>query len=106
MDASKDTDPQGIRPDDYPKRVSDYSLEELDGELLLYHPAQSTIVYLNKTASLVWGLCDGTNTVEQIIELISKAFSEEAQTISQDVNSTLQKFLQAGSIEIGKGAPA
>lgn len=106
MNLTGDSGASQIQLDEFPKRVSNYSLEELDGELLLYHPTRSTILYLNKTASVVWSLCDGNYTVEQIIELISDAFCQDPEDISADVNSTLSKFIEAGSIEMSKESQA
>jgi hypothetical protein len=77
----------------------------IDGELLLYHPTQTKILYCNQTASLVWELCDGRRTVQEIITLLSEAYPEAAETICADVEAILQQFHQHGAIEyVGEGS--
>ncbi len=82
-----------------PRRQSDYRLEMIDDELLLFHPAQTTILYCNQTASLIWQLCDGQRTALEISQLLGAAFPEAAETIAHDVETTLQQFQQHGAIE-------
>ena len=36
-----------------PKKKQDFRLEEVDNELLLYHPVRTTALYLNDTAALI-----------------------------------------------------
>ena len=82
-----------------PRRKPDYRLEQIDDELLLYHPGQTQILYCNQTASLIWHLCDGRLTTQEIIDLLGAAFPDAHQTIATDVAATLQQFQQYGAIE-------
>jgi len=81
-----------------PRQTADFRLEELDGELLLYHPGQTTIMYCNSTASLIWGLCDGQRSVQDIIALLSAAYEQAAAAVAADVQATLEQFHQLGAI--------
>ncbi len=82
-----------------PCRKPDYRLEKIDNELLLFHPAQTKIMYCNETASLIWQLCDGQSTPQEIVALLAAAYPEAADTIADDVQATLQQFAQHGAIE-------
>lgn len=82
-----------------PRRRADYRLEQLEGELLLYHPSRSQILYCNQTAALIWHLCDGRRTVQEIIDLLSAAFPPSGPAIAGDVAAALQQFRQVGAIE-------
>ncbi len=84
---------------DKPRQKPDYRLEFIDGELLLFHPSATKILYCNQTASLVWQLCDGQRTVQEIITLLKAAYPEAAETIATEVNATLQQFHQCGAVE-------
>jgi hypothetical protein len=84
-----------------PCQKPDYRLEMIDGELLLFHPGQTKILYCNPTASLVWQLCDGQRTGQEITTLLADAFPEEAEAIAADVEATLRQFLRHGAIEFG-----
>jgi hypothetical protein len=83
-----------------PKRKPDYRLELLDNELLLYHPTETKIFYFNQTASLIWQLCDGQNSVSEIITLLNEAYPDAVNTIPNDVMTTLQQFVEHGCIEV------
>jgi hypothetical protein len=82
-----------------PRREPGYRLETIDDELLLFHPAQAKILYCNETASLIWQLCDGQRTPQEITHLLATAFPEAADTIADDVAATLGQFLQHGAIK-------
>jgi len=82
-----------------PRRKDDYRLEMIDNELLLFHPAQTRILYCNQSASLIWQLCDGQSTTQEIIALLAAAFPEAAEGMAHDVQATLQQFEQHGAIE-------
>jgi hypothetical protein len=83
-----------------PRQKPDYRLEMIDDELLLYHPGETKILYCNQTASIIWQLCDGQHTKEEITALLKDGFPEAADTIASDVEETLGKFLQHGAIEL------
>ena len=64
----------------------------------MYHPSQTTIMYCNPTASLIWGLCDGQRNVQDIIALLSAAYEQAAAAVAADVQATLEQFHQHGAI--------
>ncbi len=82
-----------------PKGISGFELEEIDGELLLYSPSSTRSVFMNSTASVIWRLCDGEQTVDQIIDLLSEAFPEASESIKQDVTDSINLFIENGAIE-------
>ena len=82
-----------------PRRMPDYRLEKMDDELLLFHPAQTKILYCNDTASLIWQLCDGARTAQEIVTILSEAYTDAADVIARDVDATLKQFLDHGAIE-------
>jgi len=83
-----------------PTRNPEYRLEQLDEELLLYHPSDASILYLNQSASLIWQLCDGQRSIAEITGLLETAYPESAPGISVDVQETLQSFLEHGCIDL------
>ena len=83
-----------------PLPVNEFTLEELDNELLLYHPTKTTTVYMNETASIIWRLCDGKRTVGDIIRLIEESYPEAAPGIEEDVESTLNLFIEHGAVSL------
>lgn len=86
--------------DDVPVPNKEFTLEQLDDELLLYHPTKTTTVYMNQTASIVWQLCDGKRTVGEITELLRESFPEAGDELTVDVEKTLDTFSQHGAIQL------
>ena len=89
-----------------PQQKTDYHLEQLDGELLLYHPNQTVIMYCNPTASLIWQLCTGQHTVQDISTLLSTAYEQPENSVALQVEATLQQFYQHQAISyLGDNQP-
>jgi coenzyme PQQ biosynthesis protein PqqD len=77
---------------DVPVPVADVKVEEVEGELLLYHPGQTTAVYLNPSAAIIWSLCDGQRDVSEIIRLIEESYPEAKPDLTDDVFATLAQL--------------
>ena len=86
-----------------PLRKPGYHLEMMDGELLMFNPEETQILYCNQTAALIWQLCDGQRTADEIIEMLAAAFPEAEQRIRLEAPATLEKFRQHGVIEFVDG---
>ena len=89
-----------LNPTSRPKRNSEYEIEALEGELLLYHLGETKILYCNETAAVIWQLCDGSHTVEEITTLLAEAFPDAAAAMNDDVTATLEQFLTQKVIEL------
>ncbi len=85
---------KALRPT--PRQAPGYCLAELDSEILLYHPVKTKTVYLNDTAALVWGLCDGRRTTCDIIELLRDAFPNSVAVITDEIEWTLDQLARSG----------
>jgi len=88
-----------MNPQAIPSPNTDFSLEEIDNELLLYHPAKTKAVYLNETAALVWQLCDSSRSVEEIVSLLEENYPD-ADNIKADVETALQELADTGAVAI------
>ena len=82
-----------------PFPVKGYSVEELDGELLLFNIRSDNILHTNQTGALVWKLCNGERTTASIVKLLQDAYPEAAVSIQADVPQILDAFAQAGAIQ-------
>jgi len=83
-----------------PRRVDEFRLEQMDEDLLLYHPGMTKAVRLNESASLVWQLVDGQRSVGEIVALLGGAYPEQASTVATDVVETLARLAEEGAIEL------
>lgn len=51
---------------------------------------------LNATASDVWRLCDGEQTLDEIVDLLASAYQAEVSVIRPDVEKTIAELVEAG----------
>ena len=86
--------------DKIPTIRANFELEEIDGELLLYSPESTRSIYMNSTASIIWRLCDGKQSVGDIISLLEEAFPEASESIENDVTESLQLFQSNNAIDL------
>lgn len=86
--------------DKYPTAKLSFELEEIDGELLLYSPESTRSIYMNSTASIIWRLCDGKQTVSDIVKLLIEAFPDAGDSIEQDVIDSLELFQSNNAIDL------
>lgn len=83
-----------------PHQREGFLLEEMDGELMLYSVATTTIIALNRSAALIWELCRGQYTVAEIGAALADAYPESAEGIAQQVAVTLAQLEAHGAIEL------
>jgi len=79
--------------DQIPCPMQHYQLEELDGESLLYSPSSTRTIYLNSTASLVWQLCNGQQSVGEIIDILQQSFPDGGDSVANDVCQCIQQLV-------------
>ena len=82
-----------------PRQMPDYCLQELDGELLLYHLNKTTIMYCNQSASTIWQLCDGQRRVSDMLALLAAAYDYDPEVLAAEVMTVLQEFETHQAIE-------
>ncbi len=92
--ASKPIDPKVV-----PQPQPGFHEEEIDSELVLYHPEAAQVVYLNPSATIVWCLCDGHRSLADIIAVLEGEYPNE-QTIEPDVHSAIYRFTNVGAISL------
>ncbi len=83
-----------------PKVKEEYRLEEIDGELLLYSLASTRSIYLNSSASIIWQLCTGEQSVSDMIDIIKEGFPEAQDSAEQDVLQTVEQFIESEAVTL------
>ena len=69
---------------------------EIAGDISLYHPPTEKVTVLNTSASDVWRLCDGNNTVSDIATMLANAYGiDDPAKIESDVAETVRSLRQA-----------
>ncbi len=86
--------------DRIPIPAAHVEMEVVDEEVLLYHPQHTRAVYLSPTAAAIWGLCDGSRSVREIIRVIGESYPD-ANSLTDDVLATLNQLQESGILVIG-----
>ena len=85
----------------FPKKCEGFLIEHMDGEVVLLHPARNIIIHSNETAALVWQLCDGVHTVDEIVGILASAYPDARAQIEVEVPVTIQKLRAQGALDGG-----
>jgi len=59
-----------------PRARADLTVIELDGEAVVYDEATSDLHHLNRTATIVFSLCDGDATARELATDIAAVFEQ------------------------------
>ena len=102
----RDTDTWGYvtnMPEDLkPLRKANIKIEDIGKEAVLYGNGQKEIHVLNPVARLIWELCDGNHTIQQMEHEIRQRYAiPEGADIAADVQSTLAIFAAKDILEQG-----
>ena len=81
-----------------PKPVPGFQTQTLDGEIVLLHPLNNTILHINQTGALVWQLCDGLRSVTEIVIILSEAYPEARGQIERDVQKVIYEMAAQGAL--------
>ncbi|BHH84822.1 PqqD family protein [Desulforhopalus sp. 52FAK] len=87
--------------EDYQKPIVNrsFTVENFDGETLLYSEAGTQAVYLNDAAYAVWLLCKENMTTGQMISYLKEVYPNQKKQIGDDVVSALETLQTNGVIE-------
>ena len=69
---------------------------EIKGDISLYDAQREKVLVLNGTASDVWRLCDGEQTLDEIVALLAGGYGIEGEEIRADVERTVKQLVDEG----------
>jgi len=87
-----------MNPITIPNPVPGFQTQTLDGEIVLLHPINSTILHINQTGALVWQLCNGLRSVAEIVIILSEAYPEAREQIERDVPKVIYELAAQGAL--------
>ena len=76
-----------------PKRTTHLIEHRMGNEVLLYDPVASRTHRLNKAAAMIWDLCDGGHSVEELAGLLTAQFEVEFDRAYDDTQAVVQQLL-------------
>jgi PqqD family protein of HPr-rel-A system len=89
-------------PPTKPQIREDLTVVELDGEAVVYDERTGDLHHLNPTATLVFGLCDGTATGRELASDIAEAYGQPVDDVVEQVQRLLRQFRK---VKLIKAAP-
>ena len=85
-----------------PIRKPGITAQDIGAETLLYSADEKLVHVLNPSAKLLWELCDGAHTADDMAAALRDNFSIPAQQdVLGDVQRTLQTFASKGLLQEG-----
>jgi hypothetical protein len=82
----------------YPTRTNGFHIKFEDKTFLLSNSGSKTRLCCNDISAMIWSICDGESTLEEIINLLHGHFNVPVSTIEPEVVHTLETFQKYGAI--------
>jgi hypothetical protein len=76
--------------------VDDVLEVDVDGCLTLYQRTAPRVLVLNRTATDVWRLGDGTRDETAIVDALARSYGTDAAEIADEVGATIRRFVEEG----------
>jgi PqqD family protein of HPr-rel-A system len=86
-----------------PRTRPDLTVVELDGEAVIYDEDTGNLHHLNPTATIVFGLCDGTSTMREMSVDIAEAFGVPVEEVEPQVRRLIRQFRKADLLVSANG---
>ena len=92
-----------LKMEDYPLAREDLVLQDLGTELMLYDPKNDSAHVLNHTAVVIFKLCDGKHSLEDITSEVKDKFKmNEGYDLSRDIINFLGEFKTKGLLRVSQ----
>ena len=83
----------------FPTPNKDVSLQRVGQEAILHDRRNGRAHVINESAAQIWELCDGQNTLDQIVSAFAAAYALPAADVQADVQYILAKFHELRVLE-------
>ena len=90
-------------PADYrPRKSADVLELDMGDGAILYDNEARLVHHLNPSATLIWQLCDGSGTAEELAGDIAAEYSLDAQAIADQVMTVIAELDALGLVQDGR----
>ena len=83
----------------FPTPNKDVSLQRVGQEAILHDRCNGRAHVINESAAQIWELCDGQNTLDQIVSAFAGVYAQPAADVRADVQYILAKFHELRVLE-------
>jgi len=70
-----------------------------DQTVLLFQKNTSLAVPVNQAGAAIWEMCDGTHTLDQVVDRLAEIYDQERSRIEQDTRVFLAELIRLGFVE-------
>ncbi|HET9536979.1 MAG TPA: PqqD family protein [Mesorhizobium sp.] len=78
-------------------QANNLDIHEVPDGYIVYHTEQDRVHYLNKTAAIIFELCDGKHEPEDIVARVAKAF-ELDPSAHNEIRAGLESLVKEGLV--------
>ena len=82
-----------------PTPNKDVSLQQVGQEAILHDRRNGRAHVINASAAHIWELCDGQNTLDQVVSAFAATYALPEADVRADVQYILTKFHDLGVLE-------
>jgi Coenzyme PQQ synthesis protein D (PqqD) len=83
---------------DVPVKADNLEVNEVPDGYVVYEGARDKVHYLNKTAAVVFELCDGEHEIEEIVLRVAELFNLEATACNSEVRNCVESLSKEGLV--------
>lgn len=81
-----------------PMKCEGFVAEQIDDEVVLLHPKKNIILHTNQITVLIWQLCDGSHSIDEIVDIFKEIFPHSGDEIALEVPKTIQQLRTQGAL--------
>ena len=83
-----------------PVRSKNTAFRVVDGEAVVISPKEGDVRVLNIVGSVIWEMCDGKNTVTDLVDRVMQKFDVKKSVALADVEEFMQELVKEGMLEL------
>ena len=77
--------------------------EDLDEGGIIFNPDSNHVQVLNPTGLFIWGQCDGTRDLDEVVAAMQDTFADvPPDEVAQDVSEFIEGMVASGFIDVAE----
>ena len=68
-------------------------------DLLLEIPNESKRLFLNASGKIIWELCDGNRSIDELASVLGQQFEVDIETMAEQIRQIVEQLNQIGFVE-------